>query len=143
MEVLCMVIESVTNKEVPYHGGTTQKKRVADYSANVEGLKVLEVTSDENDRNQQGKQDFELMIASKKGVEQNLQIKKAVDEINKSIQGQQTEAIYGIHDDTNRVTIKIIDKKSKEVIKEFPPEQTLDMIAKVWEMAGIMVDEKG
>ena len=43
---------------------------------------------------------------------------------------------------TNRVTIKIVDKKTKEVIKEFPPEKTLDMIAKVWEMAGLMVDEK-
>ena len=31
---------------------------------------------------------------------------------------------------------------TKETIKEFPPEQTLDMIAKVWELAGIMVDEK-
>ena len=29
-----------------------------------------------------------------------------------------------------------------EVIKEFPPEKTLDMIAKVWEVAGILVDEK-
>ena len=35
-----------------------------------------------------------------------------------------------------------LDKETKEVIKEYPPEKTLDMIAKVWEMAGIMVDEK-
>ena len=54
----------------------------------------------------------------------------------------QTEVIFGIHDDTNRVTIKIVDKKSKQVIKEFPPEKTLDMIAKAWELAGILVDEK-
>ena len=53
-----------------------------------------------------------------------------------------TEAVFGIHDETNRVTIKIVDKESKEVIREYPPEQTLDMIAKVWEMAGILVDEK-
>ena len=33
-------------------------------------------------------------------------------------------------------------KKTKEVIKEFPPDKTLDMIARVWEMAGLMVDEK-
>ena len=39
--------------------------------------------------------------------------------------------------------IKIVDKDSKDVIKEYPPEETLDMIQKVWEMAGIMVDEKG
>jgi flagellar protein FlaG len=38
--------------------------------------------------------------------------------------------------------IKIIDKDTKEVIKELPPEETLDMIAKVWELAGIFVDEK-
>jgi len=28
------------------------------------------------------------------------------------------------------------------VIKEYPPEKTLDMIQKLWEMAGLMVDEK-
>jgi flagellar protein FlaG len=38
--------------------------------------------------------------------------------------------------------IKIVDKDTKEVIKEFPPEETLDMIAKVWELAGIMIDER-
>ena len=51
-------------------------------------------------------------------------------------------AQFGIHDKTNRVTIKIVDKDTKKVLKEFPPEETLDMIAKVWELAGIMVDEK-
>ena len=39
-------------------------------------------------------------------------------------------------------TIKIIDKDTKKVLKEIPPEKTLDMIAKVWELAGLMVDEK-
>ena len=53
-----------------------------------------------------------------------------------------SEAIYGFHDKTNRVTIKIIDKETKEVIKELPPEKTLDLIAKAWELAGILVDEK-
>lgn len=74
--------------------------------------------------------------------DQKNQIRKVVDEINKSRSGTQSEAIFGIHEETNRVTIKIVDKNSKKVIKEFPPEKTLDMIAKVWEMAGIMVDEK-
>ena len=52
------------------------------------------------------------------------------------------EAVFGIHEGTNRVTIKIVDKETKKTIKELPPEKTLDMIAKVWEMAGILVDEK-
>ena len=68
------------------------------------------------------------------------QIRKAVEKLNRSMQN--TEAVFGIHEDTNRVTIKILDKSTKEVIKELPPEKTLDMIAKVWELAGILVDER-
>ncbi|MCI7469324.1 MAG: flagellar protein FlaG [Lachnospiraceae bacterium] len=76
----------------------------------------------------------------KRDEKQNEQIRKAVSEINKKANG--TEAIFGIHDKTNRVTIKIVDKETKKVIREYPPEETLDMIAKVWELAGLMVDEK-
>lgn len=74
------------------------------------------------------------------GAAQSAQLKSAVSDLNKQMKN--SEAIFGIHDKTNRVTIKIVDKTTREVIKEYPPEQTLDMIAKVWEIAGILVDEK-
>ena len=67
-------------------------------------------------------------------------IRRAVENINKNLTN--SEAVFGIHEKTNRVTIKIVDKETKEVIKELPPEKTLDMISKVWEIAGLLVDEK-
>lgn len=67
-------------------------------------------------------------------------VKRAIEEINKKVVN--SEAVFGVHDSTNRVTIKIVDKQTKEVLKEYPPEKTLDMIAKVWELAGLLVDEK-
>ena len=67
-------------------------------------------------------------------------IKKAVENLNKTLYN--SEAVFGIHEKTNRVTIKIVDKETKEVIKELPPEKTLNMIAKVWEIAGLLVDER-
>lgn len=70
----------------------------------------------------------------------NEKVRKAVETLNKKM--AHSEAVFGIHDATNRVTIKIVDKDTKEVIKELPPEKTLDMIAKVWELAGILVDER-
>ena len=73
---------------------------------------------------------------------ENERIRKAVGELNKKLD-QHTEAVFGVHEKTNRVTIKMVDKDTKKVVKEFPPDKTLDMIAKVWELAGIMVDEKG
>lgn len=79
-------------------------------------------------------------LSEEKDAKQGTQLKKAVNDLNKQMKN--SEAIFGIHDKTNRVTIKIIDKTTKEVIKEYPPEETLDMIAKIWEIAGILVDEK-
>ena len=55
---------------------------------------------------------------------------------------ENTKAVFGMNEATNRVTMKIVDKDTEEIIKEFPAEKTLEMIARVWEMAGIMVDEK-
>lgn len=69
-------------------------------------------------------------------------VKQAISDINKKI-NPNTIAQYGFHEETNRVTIKIVDKESDKVIKEFPAEETLDMIAKVWELAGMFLDEKG
>ncbi len=68
------------------------------------------------------------------------QLHVAVEELNRKMVN--SEAVYGFHEATNRVTIKIVDKDTKEVIKELPPERTLDLIAKAWELAGLLVDER-
>lgn len=92
---------------------------------------------------QQQKQSAEAKQAGSRPVQQKSeQLKKAIAEMNKKINNSNEEAVFGVHEDTNRIMIKIMDKDTKEVIKEFPPEKTLDMIAKIWEMAGILVDEK-
>lgn len=79
--------------------------------------------------------DNETQIAN-----QNEQIKKAVSDLNRKM--NDTSCQFGIHEATNRVTIKIIDNNTKEVIREYPAEETMKMIEKAWELAGIMVDEK-
>lgn len=66
---------------------------------------------------------------------------KDVNELNKLI-NRNTVAEFGYNEPTNRITIKIKDKETDEVIKEIPSEKALEMLAKVWELAGILVDEK-
>lgn len=139
-----MAIESVGKKEVTYQGSVSPKEGLSKSPVkNAEKTIVKEniILPDKNVDKQNRGNLSEVNKDNEKLLDKNTQLKKAVEEINNN--SKQTEAIFGIHDDTNRVTIKIVDKKSKEVLKEFPPEQTLDMIAKVWEMAGIMVDERG
>lgn len=89
-----------------------------------------------------GSQQQQASGAKQNAAQQSDQLKKAIAEMNRKINNSNEEAVFGVHEDTNRIMIKIMDKETKEVIKEFPPEKTLDMIAKIWEMAGLLVDEK-
>lgn len=53
-----------------------------------------------------------------------------------------TVAEFSYNEPTKRIAIKIKNKETNEVIKEIPSEKALEMLAKAWELAGIMVDEK-
>lgn len=66
---------------------------------------------------------------------------KNINDFNKII-NHNTVAEFGYNEPTNRITIKIKDKETDEVIKEIPSEKALEMLARAWELAGILVDEK-
>ena len=152
-----MAIEAIKGAGMVYQGSTStaqikeesqNKAEVSSKDNQIVSDTVAKETQAMNTKEASGDTSGEAgsqsqaQFAAQKQNEKNMQLKKAVDDINKRAVDDQSEAVFGIHDKTNRITIKIIDKKTKEVIKEFPPEKTLDMIAKVWEMAGLMVDEK-
>lgn len=140
-----MAIEAIRGAAMTYQGSASTAEAVEEsrpkaeqtqivntaeaIAAETTSLDTKQTSGEESDSPQSRSQD-----------QRNAQIKKAVEDINKK--ANNSEAIFGIHEDTNRVMIKIVDKNTKKVIKELPPEKTLDMIAKVWELAGLMVDEK-
>lgn len=69
-------------------------------------------------------------------------IESALRDINTKIRPTHTECQFSYHEKTKRIAIKVLDQDTGEVIREIPPEKTLDMIAKSLELAGILVDEK-
>jgi flagellar protein FlaG len=69
------------------------------------------------------------------------QIIKAIERANKAMQGKTTSFEFSVHDKTKQIMVKVIDEETGEVIREIPPEKVLDMVARLWEMAGIIVDE--
>mgnify|MGYP003097892935 CR=1 FL=1 len=54
-----------------------------------------------------------------------------------------TRCEYSYDEATKRVSIKVFDKTSDKLIREVPPEESLEMLQKMWELAGLIVDEKG
>lgn len=144
-----MAIEAMKGVGMSYAGSSSASDVKAESQAKVETAsntaasddlmkKTIQIDTKETDKN--GKDGNRDDSQAQQTISENSQIRKAVDEINKK--AHNSEAVFGIHDATNRVTIKIVDKDTKKVLKEYPPEKTLDMIAKVWEMAGLLVDQK-
>ena len=144
-----MAIEAMKGAGMSYAGSSSASDVKAGSQAKVETAsnaaasddlmkKTIQIDTKETDKN--GKDGNRDDSQAKQTISENSPIRKAVDEINKK--SHNSEAVFGIHEATNRVTIKIVDKDTKKVLKEYPPEKTLDMIAKVWEMAGLLVDKK-
>ena len=127
-----MAIEKVTNQAAYQASSGAQVNAVAVESvapvSNVQRQVVSETSAGSKDGSD----------ARREATAEN--VKKAVGDLNKKMSN--TTAQFGIHEGTNRVTIKIIDKETKDVLREYPAEETLEMIEKVWELAGIVVDKK-
>lgn len=66
----------------------------------------------------------------------------AIEKANKAISGINTKFEFSIHKKTKEIMVKVIDSDTNQVIREIPPEKMLDLVAKIWEMAGILVDER-
>ncbi|OXM14126.1 flagellar protein FlaG [Paenibacillus herberti] len=67
---------------------------------------------------------------------------KAVDRAIKAMEGPYTKVEFSVHEETNAMMIKVINKETNEVIREVPPEKTLDVAAKLMEIAGLLIDHR-
>ncbi|MFC4303436.1 flagellar protein FlaG [Cohnella boryungensis] len=87
----------------------------------------------------------QLELAERQGVKVSIgeeQLIRAVDRAIKSLEGPTTSFEVKIHEQTKAVMVKVFNKETGELIREIPPEKTLDLVVKMMEFAGILVDEK-
>lgn len=94
-------------------------------------------TNDESNQKVEGKTE-----ETKGSVARNEEIKEAIEKINLDERFRRTGCEFTYHEISNRVSITLYDKETKEVVKEIPPEETIKMIDKIYELAGLIVDEK-
>ncbi|KHO38779.1 flagellar protein FlaG [Clostridium tetani] len=70
------------------------------------------------------------------------EVKKAADKLNKLFEDKSTYVEYEVYGKSKSITIKILDHKTKEIVKEIPPRKLIDMVDKLCELAGIFVDKR-
>lgn len=132
-----MSIEAVSKVgATAYQGGTAAQTKTVEAAKPAETAQTAVAY-----QTVQQTQQKENKLSDEQSIEKdNEKIRKAVNDLNKKMAN--TACQFGIHEGTGRITIKIVNKDTKEVIKEYPAEETLEMIEKVWELAGIMVDKE-
>ncbi|CCQ94615.1 hypothetical protein CULT_20055 [[Clostridium] ultunense Esp] len=67
---------------------------------------------------------------------------KSIESANKQFVAFDRRFEFSIHEKTKQIMVKIIDVTTDEIIREIPPEKILDLVAAIWEISGIIVDER-
>ena len=62
------------------------------------------------------------------------QLQDFMGEMNRSLQ-------FKVDEESGRDVIKVLDKDSGEVIKQYPSEEVLSLVSKLSESAGILIDQ--
>jgi flagellar protein FlaG len=83
-----------------------------------------------------------IQVNEKNSANAENKIKRAISEANNKLKFTRTKCEFTYFEDINRVAIKVIDRDTEEIIREIPPEETLELIQKLWEFAGLIYDEK-
>ena len=65
-----------------------------------------------------------------------------IEKANGTLNTNQYEYEFTVHEKTKQIMVKVIDAETKEKVTEFPSEKILDMVAKMCELAGLFIDEK-
>lgn len=94
-------------------------------------------------------------VIKKEGLQQNAdqegkgqtevsdeQLMNAINKANNQMKPHRTRFEFCYHEVSRRVSIKVMDKNTEEVIREIPPEEAIEMLEKLWEIAGFLVDER-
>ncbi|MEK4477400.1 flagellar protein FlaG [Paenibacillus sp. FSL R7-0048] len=114
------------------------------------GSSRSEVTSGAEPENIESKADptrYAKEISQKEKQDKNVsvaeeQLIRTIERAVKSLQGPQTTLSISIHEKTHDIMVKVLNKDTGELIREVPPEKTLDLVAKMMEIAGILIDER-
>ncbi|MED1952368.1 flagellar protein FlaG [Brevibacillus centrosporus] len=70
------------------------------------------------------------------------ELTKEIKGINKWLETTNTHVKFTLHDKLNEYYVQVINDQTNEVIREIPSKKMMDMVAKMHEMVGLLVDER-
>jgi len=69
-------------------------------------------------------------------------LQEMTEALNKFMQSMNADLKFTVHDKTQQLMVQLIDIAEQKVLKEFPPRDFLDMVAKIREYVGALLDKR-
>lgn len=70
------------------------------------------------------------------------EMEEYLEEMNRAVQLSGRQLQFQLHERSQRWQVFVIDSPSQQVIKELPPRELLDILGKIREMVGLLLDER-
>lgn len=118
-----------------YSNRSTKQFAQSDQAKNA----VREISAQEH---YTAKQDTEISNTKRESTLTEVQAGEMTEEMNKFMERLNTDIHFTLHEKTERLMLQVVDRKNGEIIKEIPSEEMLDMLAKISEYVGVLLDKK-
>lgn len=70
------------------------------------------------------------------------QVKSAITDINKALQESSQNVEFSLDQDSKRVVVKVIDTSTKEVLRQMPTAEALEIAKTLDKKQGMLVDQE-
>lgn len=86
-------------------------------------------------------QNTSKFLNDKASILNQKELNEALDNLNETVETYHKQLRFEYHEKAERMMVMVVDMATQEVIKEIPPEKIMEMVAKIKEMVGIIIDE--
>lgn len=70
------------------------------------------------------------------------QVGQALQSINKALQGLSSNLEFSVDSDSNRTIVKVVDQQTKEVIRQMPSLEAIEISKALDKLQGLLVKQK-
>ena len=120
---------------------TSSRMKTADYNDQEQQVKRIDDVQNAPKYNQAEEEEDPLKEREEREPMDEKSVSYMMQELNELMSKINCNLEFQYHKEVNMMSVRMLDKKTHEVIKEVPPEDMLDQMAKAREWLGAFLDK--
>jgi flagellar protein FlaG len=120
---------------------TSSRMKTADYNDQEQQVKRIDDVQNAPKYNQAEEEEDPLEEREEREPMDEETVSYMMQELNELMSKINCNLQFQYHKEVNMMSVRMLDKKTHEVIKEVPPEEMLDQMAKAREWLGAFLDK--